>query len=68
MFGIYDMMDLAFAQEVGVTVDVWEEIIENHCTHEEAEEIISGLWEEGGDSAKSKKLFHKKLKVSGLYK
>ena len=68
MFGIYDMMDLAFAQEVGVTVDVWEEIIENHCTHEEAEEIIAGLWKEDGDPIKSKNLFHKKLKVSGLYK
>jgi|688.fasta_scaffold1611771_2 hypothetical protein len=63
MFGIYDMMDLAFAQEVGVTVDVWEDVIENHCTHEEAEEIISGLWEEGSKLAKSKKLFNNKLKI-----
>lgn len=63
MFGIYDMMDLAFAQEVGVTVDVWEDVIENHCTFEEAEEIISGLWEEGGKLAKSKKLFNNKLKI-----
>ena len=63
MFGIYDMMDMAFAQEVGVTVDVWEDVIENHCTHEEAEEIISGLWEEDGNLAKSKKLFNNKLKI-----
>jgi len=61
MFGIYDMMDLAFAQELGVTVDVWENVIENHCTHEEADKIIKGLWEEEGNIVEAKKLFYQKL-------
>jgi hypothetical protein len=59
--GFEGLMDLAMAQEIGVSVEDWIEVIENYCTYDEAEEIIAGLWEEDGDTEKSKELFNKKL-------
>jgi hypothetical protein len=61
MSGLFDMMDLAIAGELGVDVEVYIDIIEK-CTEEEANFIILAILEEDTDNIeKAKEMFNKYL-------
>jgi hypothetical protein len=61
MIGLYDMMDMAIAGELGVDVEVYIDIIEK-CTEEEANFIILTIMEEDQDNIeKAKEMFNKYL-------
>jgi hypothetical protein len=61
MPGLFDMMDMAIAGELGVDVEVYVDIIEK-CTEEEANFIILAILEEDADSIeKAKEMFNKYL-------
>ena len=61
MAGLYDMMDMAIAGELGVDVEVYIDIIEK-CTEEEANFIILTILEEDTDNIeKAKEMFNKYL-------
>lgn len=61
MMGLWDLMDDALATELGVDVETYIDVIENKCTAEEADFIITALWEEGSDPEPAKALFKSKL-------
>jgi hypothetical protein len=61
MWGVFEMMDEAFAQELGVDVETYIDVIENKCTMEEAGFIIDQLFNEG-DVEAAKEMFNSKLK------
>jgi len=61
MAGLFDMMDMAIAGELGVDVEVYIDIIEK-CTEEEANFIILTIMEEDQDNIeKAKEMFNKYL-------
>ena len=61
MPGLFDMMDMAIAGELGVDVEVYIDIIEK-CTEEEANFIIMAIIEEDADNIeKAKEMFNKYL-------
>jgi hypothetical protein len=61
MIGLWDMMDMAIAGELGVDVEVYIDIIEK-CTEEEANFIILAILEEDTDNIeKAKEMFNKYL-------
>jgi hypothetical protein len=61
MIGLWDMMDMAIAGELGVDVEVYIDIIEK-CTEEEANFIIMAIMEEDQDNIeKAKEMFNKYL-------
>ena len=61
MAGLFDMMDMAIAGELGVDVEVYIDIIEK-CTEEEANFIIMTIMEEDADNIeKAKEMFNKYL-------
>jgi len=60
--GFYDFMDEAYANELKVSVETWIEVIEDHCTMEEAKFITDAIWDETEDIEKAKQLFYSKLK------
>lgn len=61
MAGLWDMMDHAIANELGVDVEVYIDIIEK-CTEEEANFIILTIMEEDQDNLeKAKEIFNKYL-------
>jgi hypothetical protein len=61
MIGLWDMMDMAIAGELGVDVEVYIDIIEK-CTEEEANFIIMTVMEEDQDNIeKAKEMFNKYL-------
>jgi hypothetical protein len=61
MPGLFDMMDMAIAGELGVDVEVYIDIIEK-CTEEEANFIIMAIMEEDADNIeKAKEMFNKYL-------
>jgi hypothetical protein len=61
MVGLFDMMDMAIAGELGVDVEVYIDIIEK-CTEEEANFIIMTIMEEDQDNLeKAKEMFNKYL-------
>jgi hypothetical protein len=61
MPGLFDMMDMAIAGELGVDVEVYIDIIEK-CTEEEANFIIMTVMEEDADNIeKAKEMFNKYL-------
>ena len=61
MNGLFDMMDMAIAGELGVDVEVYIDIIEK-CTEEEANFIILTIMEEDQDNLeKAKEMFNKYL-------
>jgi hypothetical protein len=61
MAGLFDMMDMAIAGELGVDVEVYIDIIEK-CTEEEANFIILTILEEDADNIeKAKEMFNKYL-------
>lgn len=61
MMGLFEMMDQAFAEELGVNLETYVDVIENRCTLEEADFIIDQLFNEK-DMDEAKRLFESKLK------
>ena len=62
MVGLFDMMDMAIAGELGVDVEVYVDIIDHKCTEEEANFIILAILEEDADNIeKAKEMFNKYL-------
>ena len=61
MMGLFEMMDEAFAQELGVDLETYVDVIENKCSYEEADFIIDQLFKEGGDVEAAKEMFNNKL-------
>jgi hypothetical protein len=60
MMGIFEMLDDSFAQELGVDLETYIDVIENKCSYEEADFIIDNLFNEG-DIEVAKQLFKSKL-------
>lgn len=62
MAGLWDMMDDAIANELGVDVETYIKIIDGKCTEEEANFIILTIMEEDEDNLeKAKEMFNKYL-------
>ena len=62
MAGLWDMMDHAIANELGVDVETYIKIIDHKCTEEEANFIILTIMEEDQDNLeKAKEMFNKYL-------
>ena len=61
MMGLFEMLDDAFADELGVDLETYVDVIENKCTFEEADFIIDNLFNEG-DIEAAKEMFNSKLK------
>jgi hypothetical protein len=62
MIGLWDMMDMAIAGELGVDVETYIKIIDHKCTEEEANFIILAIMEEDADNIeKAKEMFNKYL-------
>lgn len=62
MAGLWDMMDDAIANELGVDVETYIKIIDGKCTEEEANFIILTIMEEDQDNLeKAKEMFNKYL-------
>ena len=67
MVGLWDMMDMAIAEELGVDLDIYIEVIEHKCTGEERDSIILAALGEDVDKIKeAKELFNKYLNESTL--
>jgi hypothetical protein len=60
MMGLFEMIDDAFAKELGVDLETYIDVIENKCTLEEADFIISNLFNEE-DIEEAKQLFNSKI-------
>ena len=58
---LFEMLDDAFADELGVDLETYVDVIENRCTMEEAGFIIDQLFNEG-DIEAAKQMFNNKLK------
>jgi len=58
---LFELMDHAIADELGVDLETYVDVIENKCTYEEADFIIEQLFNEG-DVEAAKQLFNSKLK------
>jgi hypothetical protein len=62
MAGLWDMMDGAIAEELGVDVKTYIRIIECECTEDEANFIIMTIMEEDAENLqKAKETFNKYL-------
>lgn len=62
MGGLWDMMDGAIAEELGVDVKTYIRIIECECTEEESNFIILTIMEEDAENLeKAKETFNKYL-------
>jgi hypothetical protein len=60
--GLWDMMDMAMAEELEVDVETYIKIIDIKCTEEEANFIILTLMEDDQDNIeKAKEMFNKYL-------
>jgi hypothetical protein len=62
MIDLFEMMDEAMAMELGVDLKTYIDVIENKCTMEEADTIITNIFQENGDIEVAKRLFESKLK------
>jgi hypothetical protein len=60
MIGLFEMIDDAFAKELGVDLETYIDVIENKCTFEEADFIVDQLFNEGDVDA-AKQLFNSKI-------
>jgi hypothetical protein len=60
MIELFELMDDAFADELGVDLETYVDVIENRCTFEEADFIIDQLFNEG-DIDVAKQMFNSKL-------
>ena len=61
MIELFELMDDAFADELGVDLETYVDVIENKCTFEEADFIIDQLFNDG-DIEAAKQMFNSKLK------
>jgi hypothetical protein len=62
MAGLYDMMDYAVANELGVDVETYIKIIDGKCTEDEATFIIMTIMEEDIENLNNaKETFNKYL-------
>ena len=62
MKALYDMMDYNIAEELGVDVETYIELIENKCSAEDANFIIMTLLTDDTDNLeKAKETFNKYL-------
>jgi hypothetical protein len=62
MGGLYNLIDDAMVQELGVDVKTYIEVIDKKCTEEEATFIINTIMEEDvANIEKAKALFNSKL-------
>lgn len=62
MGGFYNLMDDAMAQELGVDVKTYIEVIDKKCTEEEATFIIDTILDQDPDNLeKAKALFNSKI-------
>ncbi len=62
MGGLWDMMDNAIAQELGVDLETYIKVIDHKCTEEEANFIILTIMEEDEENLeKAKEMFSKYL-------
>ncbi len=61
MMDLFELMDHAIADELGVDVETYIDVIENKCTMEEASIIIDLIWNEDTTDT-AKQLFNSKLK------
>lgn len=60
--GLWDMMDMAIAGELGVDVETYIDIIDDKCTEEEANFIIMTILDEDEENLeKAKEMFNKYL-------
>jgi hypothetical protein len=67
MAGLWDMMDMAIAEELGVDIETYINIIDNKCTDEEAQFIIMTILDEDqGNLEKAKETFNKYLDESTM--
>jgi hypothetical protein len=57
MMGLYEMIDLAMANELGVDIETYIDVIENKCTLEEGDAILDIIWKQG-DIEEAKRLFN----------
>jgi hypothetical protein len=57
---LFEMMDHAIADELGVDLETYVDVIENKCSYEEADFIIEQLFNEG-DVEAAKQMFNSKL-------
>ena len=65
MMNLFELMDEAMAQALGVEVQTYINVIENKCTVEEATFIVDTIWEENEHLEDAKKLFTSKLESDG---
>jgi hypothetical protein len=65
MMNLFELMDEAMAQALGVEVETYINVIENKCTIEEAAFIVDTIWEENEHLEDAKKLFNSKLESDG---
>jgi DNA-binding XRE family transcriptional regulator len=65
MMNLFELMDEAMAQALGVEVQTYINVIENKCTVEEATFIVDTIWEENEHLEDAKKLFNSKLESDG---
>jgi Cys-tRNA synthase (O-phospho-L-seryl-tRNA:Cys-tRNA synthase) len=67
MAGLWDMMDMSIAGELGVDIETYINIIDNKCTDEEAQFIIMTILDEDqGNLEKAKETFNKYSNESTL--
>jgi hypothetical protein len=57
---LFELMDHAIADELGVDLETYVDVIENKCSYEEADFIIEQLFNEG-DVEAAKQMFNSKL-------
>ena len=61
MMDLFELMDHAIADELGINVDTYIDVIENKCTIEEADFIIDCVMNDRNDVEAAKALFNSKL-------
>ena len=67
MLGLWDMMDMAIAEELGVDLDTYIEVIERKCTKEDRDSIILAVLGEDVDKIRiAKEKFNKYLDESTM--
>lgn len=67
MLGLWDMMDMAIAEELGVDLDTYIEVIERKCTKEDRDSIILAVLGEDIDKIRiAKEKFNKYLDESTM--
>jgi hypothetical protein len=67
MVGLWDMMDMAIAEELGVDLDTYIEVIEHKCNKEDRDSIILAVLGEDVDKIKeAKEKFNNYLNESTL--